>query len=497
MPLHRGRLLGVLIFFIVFIGLLYLAINVERKELSQQEELEEVDILNFPKSIQGTKKMILVPGSTFNFYIDETPVTYADFQKYVDAGGTKSKYWDYETYNQLENPITGIDWYHAVDFCNWRSETEGLTPAYKLTNKLDTWGYSLWELDDSATGYRLPTEAEFEYAARGGFVGKSFPWGDDFDSSFANYDNERGEMKGDWWRLTKVKDTPPNGYGLYGMSGNIWHWTNDWDDPDKTKTLKGGSWGSISPTNLEITNKSFSAPSNYNYDIGFRSVLPVRKEIKNLIENQNIPTKKITHNFYQYKTVHYENPLPIDVCSEEFLDRLTQFIADYYPNSIYFQTKIDKQEIISPEQMAELVIEVSKEYHIHPLFLAGIMTAESGFGSCSFPRWYNNPMAYHWQNALMKNGLPTYEADPSLNRKYKDLKSGFIAFARGIRKDIYLKAAEKNLNNFHLVYVGYQADEWMNTISKVYKDILGVRLEQNYPAQNVGKLIYTDWDFLF
>ncbi len=518
------RFLKIFIFFIVFAGLLYFAISAEREELGQQKEVDEAEEnYKLPKTINGIKKMILIIGGTFlmgdangftdelpvhtvtvrTFYMDETPLTYADFQKYIDAGGLQPKYWDYETYNQPEHPVTGLNWYQAVDYCNWRSKVEGLSPAYKLTDQLDAWGYPLWELDSLANGYRLPSEAEFEYAARGGLVDKSFPWGDEFNPSFANLDNEKGIMKGEWWRLAKVKDQKPNNYGLYGMSGNIWHFCNDWYDPNyytkdvtdnplgpktgRTKVLRGGSWGSISPFYLRVAKRSYTAPSNYNYDIGFRCVRPVRGQVRDSMVTQ------VTHEFYQYKTSHYENPIQVDLYKEEFINRLSQFITDYYPNCIYFQTRIDEQEIINPKQIAELIVEVTKEYHIHPLFLTGIMVAESGFGNCSFPRWYNNPMAYHWQNGLMKNGLPTYEVTPLRNRKYKDLKKGFETFMKGIRRDIYFRAAKENLDTFHLLYVGYHADEWMHTISKVYQDVLGIRLEPNFPLQDVGKLIYTDW----
>lgn len=477
----------VVIFFIIITSIIILYFVIGSDEESKpSKELGKID-LELPKIINGIKKTIFVPDG--NFYMDETPVTYADFQKYVEAGGVKSKYWDYETYNQLENPVTGINWYHAIDYCNWRSIIEGLSPAYKPGNQSDAWGYPLWELDILADGYRLPSEAEFEYAARGGLAGKSFPWGDEFNPSFANYDDEKGEMKGDWWRLAKVKDSPPNNYGLYGMSGNVWHWTNDWHEFVKTKILKGGSWGSISPDDLRIKSKSYSAPSNYNYDIGFRCIRLAKETI---LENPKIDLGT-EYQFYQYPVFLEDKPTDIDIYDKEFAVRLSQFITDHYINSIYFQIKIDRQEIMTPKEMTELIIEVSKEYQINPLFLTGIIAAESGFGTVSFPRWYNNPMAYHWQNALMKNGPPIYEANYYRNRKYKDLKSGFQEFAKGIRNDIYLKTAIKNLDAFHLLYVGYRANEWMFTISKVYNDILGIRLEQNFPEENVGKLIYTDW----
>jgi len=494
-------IVGVFGFFVYFALTKY---EIKENEQKIQKEIPEIKIAELPKIIYGVKKMVLVTGGTFlmgdenssfsderpvhfvaiePFYIDETPITYNDFEKYIEAGGTKPKYWEYETYNQPENPVTGINWYHAVDYCNWRNTIEGL----------------------SVKDYRLPTEAEFEYAARGGLEGKNFPWGDEFNSSLANFDEEKGIMKGDWWRLAKVKDTPPNNYGLYGMSGNVWQWTNDWYDNNyyekspknnpagpetgRTKVLRAGSWGSISFDYLRTAKRSYTTPSNYNYDIGFRCVRSVKGTI---LENPKID-EKASYQFYQYQTTSENKPLE-DVYGEEFLNRLSQFIADNYPNSIYFQTKIDEQEIITPKQMAQLIVDTTKEYNINPLFLTGIIVAESGFGCCSFPRWYNNPMAYHWQNALMKNGLPTYESNPFRNRKYKNLETGFREFAKGIRRDIYIKAAQKDLDAFHLLYVGYRADEWMHTISKVYNDVLGIKLEPHSPVNNIGKYIYSDWD---
>ncbi len=494
--------IGVFAFFIYFtVDNKY---EVKDNELRLQKEILEVKTIEMPKIIYSIKKMVLVPGGTFlmgsesssfsdelpvhsvvinSFYMDETPVTYRDFLKYIEAGGVKAKYWEYETYNQSENPVTGIDWYHAVDYCNWRNAIEKLPPGT----------------------YRLPTEAEFEYAARGGLEGKNFPWGDEFNPSFANFDNERGVMKGDWWRLAKVKDTPPNNYGLYGMSGNVWHWTNDWYDSNyyekspkdnpmgpeigRTKVVRGGSWGSISPDYLRTAKRSYTTPSNYNYDIGFRCVRLARGTI---LENPEID-EKTPYQFYQYK-IFSENELLEDVYGKEFLNRLTQFITENYPNSIYFQTEIDEQNVINPKQMATLIIETMREYNINPLFLVGILASESGFGTVSFPRWYNNPMAYHWQNVLMKNGLPTYEPTPSHNRKYKNLEIGFREFAKGIRRDIYQNAAKKDLDAFHLLYVGYRADEWMYTITKIYKEVLGIDLGPHLPANNIGEYIYTDWN---
>jgi hypothetical protein len=159
--------------------------------------------------------------------------------------------------------------------------------------------------------------------------------------------------------------------------------------------------------------------------------------------------------------------------------------------------KVDEQQVLTPYQLADILVESCKKNNINPLFLTAIMISESGFGTVSFPRWYNSPMAFHWQNKLMVNGLPVYESMPGKrNRKYKTLNDGFNAFCKGIRRELYYKAAKKNLDAFHLIYVGYRADEWMNTLARVYRDVAGVRFEATVPATDAGKYIYADWSTL-
>ncbi len=435
------------------------------------------------------------------FLMDATPVAYKDFRRYVKAGGQKNAYWDYETYHQENQPVTGVSWYQAIDYCNWRSTQEGFTPVYYRTEQRDQWGYPIWKRDITANGYRLPTEAEFEYAARGGLEAKKFPWGDNFDPFKANHDNERGFRFGKW-RLAEVTQQYQNSYGLYGMSGNVWEWCNDWYDPDYyaqpendqnptgavtggTKVLRGGSWGSIHPDQLAVYARSYSTPANYNYDIGFRCVrsVSVGQESKKNIS---------PHTFASNATPIHPDPIR-ELYGEEMRQRLTKFIAQNYPNCLYFHESVDEQPKITPRQLADLLVEVTEEHGIHPLFLAGIITAESGFASCSFPRWFNSPMAYEWQNRLMDAGMPEYNAPLSQkNRKYKTLQAGFTAFCKGLhQKPWYKEIAQKDLYAFHKLYVGYEAQEWVRTITRVYREVGGIRLEAHYPSQNVGAFIFT------
>lgn len=446
---------------------------------------------DLPATYTGLKEMVLVSAIQGNdiFYIDVTPITYQDFRKYVKAGGSIAAYWDETTYNKLKQPVTGINWYHAVDYCNWRSKMEGLSPAYVPAGKLDAWGYPGWKLNPQATGYRLPTEAQFMVAARNGQERTQYPWGDAFDARWANYDDERGVKRGKWWRLALVDELPKNARGIRGMSGNIWHWCDEWYATNRTKVLKGGSWGSIHPDFLKIDYKTYTAPSNYNFDIGFRCVRPAVK----VLENNTLITTT-SHLFYQYQTSHKTKPTSLAIYDEAFTQRLASFLGDYFPQSLYFQEQVDQQPKITPLQLAQEIVTVTRQYRINPLFLTAIMVSESGVGSCSFPRWYNNPMAYHWQNRLMNQGLPRYNALPGQkNRKYKTLREAFHAFCKGIRRDIYYRAASENLYDFHMVYVGYESDVWLYTIARVFKDVAGIRFEADEPMQNAGAFIYMDW----
>jgi formylglycine-generating enzyme len=485
-----------------------------------------------PKKIQGLKTMVLVQGGFFNqgntqgtpsekpvrtvavgdFYIDQTPITYKDYKLYAEHGKVHNAQWYDENYHQRNLPVTGITWHQAADFCNWRSELEGLQPVYKITKNYDDYGYPIFVRNDSADGYRLPTEAEFEYAAACGETQQVFPWGEKFEHKFANFDIEKHNAKGKWRRLAPVDSLYCNAWGLYGMSGNQWHWCDDWFDADaysqeidlqnpvyqqvsNVKALRGGSWGSPSDVFLTIYKRSYTAAGNYNFDIGFRCVRQV-KTTKISPTNPVKPLQQLKHQYYREEM--YCKPRKFfkgNLYSEEFVAILGQYLADYYPNCLYFHLQVDKQPVITPRQMAAQIVNICKQYQIHPLLLTGIFAAESGFGSCSVPRWYNNPLAYHWQNKLIEQGEPQYNAPIGIrNEKFATLSDAFHAFCKGIRKSFYIPVAKQNLTAFHKLYVGYDAHAWMLPISRLYRDLLGMKIDANYPQTEVGKHIYLDWE---
>ena len=126
-----------------------------------------------------------------------------------------------------DRPVAGVSWWDAVRFCNALSLLDGLTPAYRLDADI-TW-------DASADGYRLPTEAEWEYACRAGTTGPRYGPLDEI----AWYRGNSGEQAHD------VGGKLPNPWGLFDMLGNVWDWCWDTYDPQvygSYRVLRGGGW---------------------------------------------------------------------------------------------------------------------------------------------------------------------------------------------------------------------------------------------------------------
>jgi formylglycine-generating enzyme required for sulfatase activity len=208
-----------------------------------------------------------------SFYLDRYEATNSQFKKFLDKNpqwrqdripsryhnGNYLKHWSGNHYpkEKANHPVTNVSWYAAVAYCQ-------------------------------GEGKRLPTEAEWEYAARGGLPGKAFPWGDEpVDKTRANY---VGSSIGG---TTIVGSYPANGFGLFDMAGNVWEYLADEWGPyssspqvnpvagrevflDSTfltvttrRVIRGGSWGG-SPINLRVAYRDSHPPEGAKDFVGFR-----------------------------------------------------------------------------------------------------------------------------------------------------------------------------------------------------------------------------------
>jgi len=176
-------------------------------------------------------------------------------------------------------PVLLVSWYDAASFCNWLSERNGLEPAYDKD----------WDLDTSADGFHLPTEAQWEKAARGSQDTRLYPWGDTPPDQAPGLCNLRGYLEGNpSFAFTAPVNSMPAGaspYGLLHCAGNVWEWCNDWFDPDyyskdstknpmgppkgSAKVVRGGSWADDAHI-VRVTNRGLCAPRQSLRTIGFR-----------------------------------------------------------------------------------------------------------------------------------------------------------------------------------------------------------------------------------
>lgn len=248
-----------------------------------------------PGEIEIPSDMVLIPSGEFlmgshsedingsdtsqhnvylsGFLIDKYPVTNTEFREFLTENeqwqknnipskyhnGNYLNYWNGNIYpkNKRDDPVVDVSWYAAMAYAQWK-------------------------------GKRLPTDIEWEKAARGGLTEKTYPWGDHVTNELANY----GMIVG---RTTSVGTYPPNEYGVYDMVGNVWEWClnhyaqikelrkpsisveeinnilDSYLDIDSNRVLRGGSWAS-SEQSLRVAYKGCAAPGFTYYSYGFRCV---------------------------------------------------------------------------------------------------------------------------------------------------------------------------------------------------------------------------------
>jgi sulfatase modifying factor 1 len=309
----------------------------QRKETEERlaEEEKQRQDAEVRRQKEAAECMVLVKGGTFDmggtpeqqdcrddekpvtrvtvddFYMGKYAVTVREFKQFIEATGYKtdaekdggSYFWTVSEWkkkagvnwkcdvegkvrpdSEHNHPVIHISWNDAAAYCDWLSEQVGLSKVYTISGDKVT-------ADWNAKGYRLPTEAEWEYAARGG--GKAVLFGngknvaDPQEINFAGSADYKkdysvaGEYRGKTVPVGSLNS--PNALSLHDMSGNVWEWCWDWEAPypggsknnyrgpasGSYRVLRGGSW-SNDPQGVRVANRLNGAPGARYSDIGFR-----------------------------------------------------------------------------------------------------------------------------------------------------------------------------------------------------------------------------------
>lgn len=213
------------------------------------------------------------------FYMDTTEVTKAQWDVVYNWATNNAYSFDYDGYMVTTLTVT---WYDSVKWCNARSEMEGRTPCYTFGGNIYRAGLNEPDCNFNVNGYRLPSDAEWEYAARSGLNSKRFPWGDTITHNQANYYSSsshpydisltRGYHPAYGGESSPPASFAPNGYGLYDMAGNLPEWCNDWfpDLEGSYRVFRDGNF-SIEADNCRVGARVNGDPMDYGY-CSFRAV---------------------------------------------------------------------------------------------------------------------------------------------------------------------------------------------------------------------------------
>ncbi len=260
--------------------------------------------------LEVSDNFILIPGGTFqmgdlfdegdsdekpvrdvtvsDFYLSPYEVTFDEYDAFCTATGITKP--SDQNWGREKRPVINVNWNDAIAYCNWLSDQRGLQKIYTINgaNVSANW---------NANGYRLPTEAEWEYAARQG--GKKVRFGNGKDIADPKAINFNG---GESYKKTysvigeyRAKTVPvgslnsPNALGLHDMSGNVWEWCWDWKatypstaetnpkgpDSGSRRVFRGRSWYG-SPDFVRCANRDSNSPDVRGSDLGFRLARAVR-----------------------------------------------------------------------------------------------------------------------------------------------------------------------------------------------------------------------------
>ena len=288
---------AIIVIILVVAGIMFSRTNVFKSEPAISP-VEEVDgfVLVEGGAFKNTKsnyygKNIIIP----DFYIGKYEVTQKEWMEVMDSNPSEFK--------GDSLPVETVTWYDCVEYCNKRSIKEGLEPYYNIDkdkkdpnndNKMDSIKWTV-TINEGVDGYRLPTEAEWEYAAGGGQMSKNYIYSgsNDVDEVAWYWRNSGDEYLTGEWHWVRVKSNnsstktvglkKPNELGLYDMSGNVREWCWGWYDsrgPDFSgRVWKGGGWIGSERSCVTAYRSGFRA-NGEGSDQGFRVCQSKKLEAK-------------------------------------------------------------------------------------------------------------------------------------------------------------------------------------------------------------------------
>ncbi len=222
-------------------------------------------------------RSILVEGGTLlgedsvqikvdRFKMSEKEITYWQYAVFSHAKNyhINPPSWEYAG----DNPAVFVNWYDAAFYLNWLSDLYGKDKVYTLNNPTASprgIDYDV-SIDSAAKGYRLPTETEWEFAARGGNKSQGFKFSGSDELADVGWFNDNANS-----RTHSVGQKKKNELGFFDMSGNVWEWCQDWFQEGSTRIAHGGSW-TAPPEGCQVTFRAKVNPNRRTVSFGFRLV---------------------------------------------------------------------------------------------------------------------------------------------------------------------------------------------------------------------------------